>query len=98
MIPIAIEMILSQLFFWGIVVLSAMIAHEFWKSKNGVLRKLIIAYFISKVWAYGIAAVYYLMQDMGYFSGAQPIWIRLICNLPMFIVMLRLWKYIRTNW
>lgn len=84
--------LLSELFLIVIAVLSAFIAYEFWRSKDGRLRVLIIRLFACKVWTYGGAAIAYIL--------VLPIdvWtLRVVLNAPMFIVMLQLYKYIRTK-
>lgn len=88
---------LSELFFCVVAVLAAMIAWEFFKTRDGKLRVIIIALFITKVWVYGGAMIYYLLLDFGYINKIEAVYIRLILNFPMVIVMLRLWKFIRTK-
>lgn len=89
------EMILSQILFWSITVASGFIAYEFYISQNGKLRKLIIELFCAKMFVYGGAGLYYLLQDLGMFHDAQPIWMRVVLNFPMAIVMVRLYRFIK---
>lgn len=89
--------ILSQVILWTIVIMSILIAHEFYKSKDGKLRILIISLFICKIWVYGGFATYNLLIDFGYINSIPAVYIRLILNFPMFIVMLKLWGYIRNR-
>lgn len=83
--------ILLQIFLWTIAVLSGIIAYEFYTSKNGRLRLLMIELFCAKVFVYGGAAVWYLIHP-----GQYAI-VRICLNLPMFFVMLKLWGFIRRN-
>ena len=84
--------LLSELFLIVIAALSAFIAWEFYISKNGRLRILIIRLFACKVWTYGGAAIAYMMEL------PIDVWtLRVLLNLPMFIVMLQLYRYIRTK-
>jgi hypothetical protein len=83
--------IILQVFLWVITVTSAFIAYEFYKSKDGRLRILIIELFIAKVWVYGGSALYYL------FMPETTILVKIGLNLPMLIVMLRLYHYIRNK-
>ena len=83
---------LSILFLAVISALAAFISYEFYVSKDGRLRVLIIRLFACKVWTYGGAAIIYGL--------ALPIdvWtVRFFLNLPMFIVMLQLYRYIRNK-
>lgn len=88
---------LSQAFLVVIVITSALVAWEFYKSKNGVLRVLIIALFICKIWVYGGAFVYYQLTDMGLVNALDPLLFRLILNTPMLVIMVLLYKYIKTH-
>ncbi len=65
------EMIFSQGMFWGIFIFSALIAYEFYLSRDGQLRILIIELFLSKCWCYGIAGAFYLFWDFGYLQRAN---------------------------
>lgn len=87
--------VLSQLFLLIIVIMSALVAFEFYKSKDGRLRILIIALFVTKIWVYGGAMIYYGMIDAGLWSKVNPLTLRLVLNAPMCIVMVKLWQYIR---
>lgn len=87
--------ILSQLLFWIIVAMSLFICYEFYLSKDGKLRLLIIELFLAKVWCYGVAALFYLFFDFGYFHSWPTIGLRIVCNGPMMIVMVRLYLFIR---
>lgn len=89
------EMIASQILFWSISIAAAFIAYEFYKSVDGRLRKLIIELFCAKIFVYGGAGLYYLLQELGFYNDSQPIWMRVILNLPMAIVMVRLYKFIK---
>lgn len=87
--------VLSQLFYAIILCLSIAVAWEFYKSKDGKLRVIIISLFLAKVWVYGGAMVYHALIDFGIIQKVDRIFIQLILNFPMVIIMLRLWKYIR---
>lgn len=90
-----IEMIFSQVIFWTIVIMSLLITYEFYLSRNGRLRVLIIELFLAKVWCYGIAGFYYLLWDLGYLHDLSTIWLRIVSNAPMMWVMVRLYLFIR---
>lgn len=90
-----IEELIAQVFLWTIAFLAAIIAHEFYRSKDGRLRILIIELFISKIWVYGGAAIYFLWLQRNPAFPLSASLVRVILNFPMFVVMLRLYKYIR---
>lgn len=89
------EKIASQIMFWTIVVLAWLIFYEFKRSVDGKLRILIMELFLAKVWAYGLAGLYFLFWDFGYFQTTSVLWLRLIVNLPMFWVMIKLYRFIK---
>lgn len=78
------------IFCFTIAILSAFISWEFYKSKNGRLRILIIWLFVAKVFVYGGAAVLILANGYTY-----PSWLKVALNTPMFLVMIELYGYIR---
>lgn len=92
---LTLEMIGSQIMFWVITILAVLITWEFYRSVDGRLRILMIQLFLSKVWIYGFAGTFYLFWDFGYFRSVDQLWVRLICNVPMFIIMIKLWLYIK---
>jgi hypothetical protein len=73
----------------GIVLFSALIAWEFYRSVDGKLRKLIIALFVTKFFLYG-AYLFCAVLDLE-FTG----WMRVLFNFPMFVVMIELYRYIK---
>lgn len=83
------EFAITELMLLVIAGFSAFITWEFYKSRNGRLRILIIELFLAKIWVYGGAFILYLIVDN------MTAWMRLALNVPMFIVMLRLYGYIR---
>lgn len=86
-------LILIELILLIIVAASAFVAHEFYKSKDGRLRILVIRLFLCKVWIYGGAAVLFMV-----YPPDKVALIRLIVlNVPMLLVMLQLYQYIRNH-
>ncbi len=90
-----IEMIASQVLFWGITIFSIMIWYEFHRSVDGRMRILVLRLFASKIWVYGLAGAFYLCYDFGYFRDFPQIYLRLACNLPMVVIMYQWWVHIR---
>lgn len=87
------EEILSQILLWSISLLSAFIAWEFYTSKNGRLRILMIRLFVSKTWVYGSAAIWFMFFDAQY-SNLFP-YVRVLITLPMAITMFQIYTFIR---
>jgi len=73
-----------------ITVLSAFIAWEFYRSRDGRLRILVIRLFLAKIFVYGGAAALLIFNGANFHS-----WIKVALNAPMFIVMLELYTFIR---
>lgn len=92
---VIMEMILSQLIFWGVVVFSFLIYLQFKRFKDGKLRLLIMELFLAKMWCYGVTGLYYLFWDANYFHDWNLIVLRIFCNIPMLITMARLYFYIK---
>lgn len=88
---------LSQIFYLIIVIFSVLIAWEFYKSRNGILRVLIISLFVAKVWFYGGAMIYHFLLDFNLIQKPDRIYVQLILSFPMVIVMIKLWGYIRLH-
>lgn len=93
----SVNEILAELFYMIIVAISCLIAWEFYNIKDGKLRIIIIWLFLTKIWVYGGAMIYHILLDFKYIDKVEPVVVRLILNFPMVIVMLRLYKYIRTE-
>lgn len=86
------ELIVIEIILGTIALMSALIAHEFYRSTAGNgLRFWFVALFICKVILYGGSALIYLV-----WPDISPLW-RIALNTPMVIVMLKLWGYIRTH-
>lgn len=83
---------LSEIELITIGILSALIAYDFYRSTDGRLRILMIRLFVSKIWVYGGAALFYAFMPV-----YDLAWVRPILVAPMFLVMLQLWKHIRLN-
>lgn len=77
-------------FYLTIAALSAFIAWEFWRSRDGRLRILVIRLFLAKILVYGGAAMLLIFNGIGY-----PSWLKVALNAPMFVVMIELYGFIR---
>lgn len=94
---INIDMVLSQIIFWGVFIKGLFILIKFIKSDKqtgGRIRRLIIELFIAIVWLFGCAGIYYMFYDLGFFRQNLAVWLRIICNLPLFIIMFKFDKYL----
>lgn len=92
--PPLIDMILSQIIMWCVFTKACLLANKFYKSVDGRLRILCIQLFSSIAWLFGISAIYWLLWDTGYFTDVPLIWLRIIGNLPMFLIMFKFDSYI----
>lgn len=88
---------LSQSFLLIIVIMSALVIWEFYKSKDGQLRILIISLFVAKIWVYGGAFVCFALIDLEVIAPVNQLLLRLVLNAPMCFVMIKLWQYIRLH-
>ena len=87
------NLILIELILLTIVVMSGLIAWEFYKSRNGQLRKLLIALFACNVYLYGGAAIWFFFLP----PSTDGLMRAIILNTPMMIIMVNLYKYIRKH-
>ena len=85
--------ILIQFILLTIVLMSALIAREFYISKNGQLRRLMVFLFLAKVWVYGGASILFFIWP----PEPQTLVRVIVLNFPMMVVMLNLWRYIRLH-
>lgn len=76
-----------------IVFVSVVLALEFYDSKDGILRKLMIALFCSLGFIYSVGAIVIVMQATGYWGSVTLANIRWITAIPITAVMLRFIKY-----
>lgn len=81
--------LITVIFLATIAILSGLISYQFYLSKNGRLRLILIFFFATKVVLYGASA--YILLFSRHVTPLQ----RLILNTPMLIVMLELYRYIR---
>jgi hypothetical protein len=85
----------TTLFMFTVISLvSFLIAYNFWESRNGILRKIMIFYFFTKglVYAFAATALYFAERRETLFIDPQ--WGRIIILTPLTISMLMLLAYI----
>lgn len=74
------EMMLIVVFAFAILV-----AREFYRSRNGTLRKLMIAYFVIEAFVYGTSALYFYLYDQ-HITTIGVDTFRLIVIAPKFVM------------
>lgn len=84
--------IISELIFLLIGGIGFFVVKELIRSKDGELRKIMIAYYSSIVFMYGFAAVYFIWPSM-----MDLVTFRIIVCLPKAASMLWLYSYLRRN-
>lgn len=85
-------LLISEIIFAIIYVIAGFVVYELVKSKNGRLRKIMIAYFSSVVFIYVGASLYYLFPDTVSVNT-----FRIIVSAPKAITMLMLYNHLRTK-
>lgn len=83
---------ISELIFLIITLVASFIVYELVKSKDGQLRKILIAYFCSIIVVYGGSALYFLIPN----HISLNIFRIIVCG-PKAIIMLWLYSYLRTK-
>lgn len=92
-----LTLILPELFILFILAMAIYIAREFYISKNGLLRKLMIAYFIVEVWFYTIIAFYWAYVYLTDLSLKSDVLMLYAVLIPKLIIKLKLYSYFRTS-
>lgn len=87
----------SQVIFFCIGLGSLFVAYEFWKSKNGYLRKIMILYFLTQFWAVAISGTYFFLDKKELWTPAFEI-TKFGAMFPLGISMALIWIYLyKTN-
>lgn len=87
-------LLLAEIEFMVIAFVSAFLVYQFYISKNGLLRKLLIWFFASQFFTVLCSAFYYISLEQ---FGKEPIglaWIRIIALCPMSVIMIFIYLYI----
>lgn len=96
--PPLFEMILSQLSFIIIDVSSIYTAWLFHTApEKSLLKRLVIRLFLTLGYASILVGGWWLLWDFSIIDGTQPIWVRLMAQVPLCVVIFRFVVYIRRN-
>jgi hypothetical protein len=90
------ELFISEVLFLIIMLIGTFVAYEFYKSKDGILRKLMIWYFVIDVYVYASSALYFWLSDIG-FDVISLGMFRLCVLIPKAAIKLRILYYLRTK-
>jgi hypothetical protein len=85
---------LTLFMFTIIAIVSFFIAYSFWESRNGILRKIMIFYFLTKGLSYSFAATALYFMERRQVMFIEPSVGRLIILTPLTISMLMLLAYL----
>lgn len=88
--------ILSEGLFAVVWLISLFIIREFWIAKDGMLRKLMIAYFAVEFYTYFGASVYYLCVHRGWWVPNNDLY-RVIIILPKVVIKLLVLRWLLTG-
>lgn len=86
------QFIISELIFLIIAAIGFFVVKELIRSKDGELRKIMIAYYSSIVFMYSFAAIYFIRPQM-----MNLVTFRIIICIPKAGTMLWLYSYLRRN-
>lgn len=76
-----------------IVLASVVLLLEFIDSKDGILRKLMIALFAVLAFIYSVGAIVIVMQSAGFWKNITMARVRIITSTPLAVIMIRLLYY-----
>lgn len=88
-----IGILISEMEFVVIALVSIFLVYEFYVSQNGLLRKLMIALFASMIFAIAVGGTYLVSLEYGYQLWSKGS-VRVLTLLPLTIVMICLYMYI----
>lgn len=91
--PGIIEMVISQLVFWGVCLYAGIVLVKFFRAKPAPIKSVMIRILAAIFWLYLIAGFHYLLYDVNIW-GDWNIWERIISNAPMLIALYGFNRYI----
>lgn len=89
-------LLMNELLFLVISTIGVVLAWAFYRSKNGILRKLMIWYFCVDVYVYLSSAIYFWLAETGY-PVITLLAFRFLVLIPKAIMNLRILYYLRTK-
>lgn len=87
---------LAELFLTVLGIMDCVIMYQFYKAKNGILRKIMIGYFLIAAWVYLGAALYHFLMHYNLIY-VSIMTFSIIAVIPKVVVTLVLYKYLRTK-
>lgn len=85
-------LLISEIIFAVIYIIAGFVVYELVKSKDGQLRKIMIAYFCSIIFVYGGSALYFLIPN-----NISLNTFRIVICTPKALIMLWLYSYLRNK-
>lgn len=90
------NLFLSEILFMIITMIALAVFWQLYKSKNGMLRKIMIAYFLIEAFIYTASALYFWAIDQRHTNLPIEVF-RLIILSPKALVMLWLFSWLSTK-
>lgn len=90
------NLFISEIIFLVIGAISLSVALEFYRSKNGMLRKIMITYFLVEVFIYLASGIYFWMAEVGH-TGLAIGYFRVMVITPKMLVLLWLLYWLRNK-
>lgn len=87
------DLFLALLSFVSMAVISMLLVYQFYASKNGQLRRLMIYYWAAQAWAMSYSAIWFWMDARGFKQVSLGVG-RLIAIVPLNITMIMILLYI----
>jgi hypothetical protein len=88
------NLFVSEILMLTVTIIAFLVFWQLYRSRNGSLRKIMMAYFLAEVNVYGLSCIYWYMAAKGYDVLSTEVF-RLIVLVPKAIVMLILLNYLR---
>lgn len=89
------ELFVAEILYIITTFIAAYVAYEFYQSKNGILRKILVFHFLSQAWAGIVNGVFFYFYERGFELVLSVGATRLIALTPLAISMILILEYIK---
>lgn len=88
--------LITELLFLIVALVDGLVAWQFYISRNGILRKLMLVYFCVDLYIFAINFIYFGMIGLGY-GVISLMALRFCVLIPKVIIAMRVYYYLRTK-
>lgn len=93
----SVNLFISELLFSIIIMIGLLVFWQLKRSRNGVFRKIMMAYFLVEVYVYTLSAIYWWTGENGYYFMPLHIFRLIILCPKAAIKLVLLWWLVKQN-